>query len=65
MKMNEKDLGRATKLEFEGQRKRTICGIPNNIAPEILEGKMGLSYKEDNFPLEMIIYTLIIGKPPF
>ena len=33
------DFGLATKLEFEGDRKRTIWGTPNYIAPEILEGK--------------------------
>ena len=33
------DFGLATKLEFDGDRKRTICGTPNYIAPEILEGK--------------------------
>ena len=33
------DFGLATKLEFEGERKRTICGTPNYIAPEVLEGK--------------------------
>jgi polo-like kinase 1 len=33
------DFGLATKLEYEGERKNTICGTPNYIAPEILEGK--------------------------
>ena len=33
------DFGLATKLEFDGERKRTICGTPNYIAPEVLEGK--------------------------
>jgi len=59
------DFGLATKLEFDGERKRTICGTPNYIAPEILEGKQGHSYEVDVWSLGVIIYTLIIGKPPF
>lgn len=59
------DFGLATKLEFDGDRKRTICGTPNYIAPEILEGKNGHSYEVDTWSLGVIIYTLLIGKPPF
>ena len=59
------DFGLATKLEFDGDRKRTICGTPNYIAPEILEGKQGHSYEVDVWSLGVIIYTLLIGKPPF
>ena len=59
------DFGLATKLEFDGDRKRTICGTPNYIAPEILEGKSGHSYEVDVWSLGVIIYTLLIGKPPF
>lgn len=35
------DFGLATQLEFPGERKRTVCGTPNYIAPEILESKDG------------------------
>lgn len=59
------DFGLATKLDFDGERKRTICGTPNYIAPEVLEGKNGHSYEVDVWSLGVIIYTLIIGKPPF
>ena len=59
------DFGLATKLEFDGERKRTVCGTPNYIAPEILEGKTGHSYEVDIWSLGVIMYTLIIGKPPF
>lgn len=38
------DFGLAAKLEFQGERKRTICGTPNYIAPEVLEGKKGHSF---------------------
>jgi len=59
------DFGLATKLEFDGEKKRTICGTPNYIAPEILDGKVGHSYEVDIWSLGVIIYTLLVGKPPF
>ena len=59
------DFGLATKLDFDGEKKRTICGTPNYIAPEVLEGKSGHSYEVDIWSLGVIVYTLIIGKPPF
>jgi polo-like kinase 1 len=59
------DFGLATKLEFDGEKKRTICGTPNYIAPEVLDGKCGHSYEVDTWSLGVIIYTLLIGKPPY
>ena len=59
------DFGLATKLEFDGERKRTICGTPNYIAPEILDGRSGHSYEVDVWSLGVLIYTMAIGKPPF
>lgn len=52
-------------MAFNGERKRTICGTPNYIAPEILSGKNGHSYEVDVWSIGVIIYTLLIGKPPF
>lgn len=65
MQLKVGDFGLATKLEFEGDRKRTVCGTPNYIAPEILDGKQGHSYEVDIWSFGVILYTLIIGKPPF
>lgn len=59
------DFGLATKLEFEGEKKRTICGTPNYIAPEILDDKSGHSYPVDIWSLGVIIYTMLIGKVIF
>jgi polo-like kinase 1 len=55
----------ATKLEFDGEKKKSICGTSNYIAPEILEGKTGYSYEVDIWNLGVIMYTLLIGKSPF
>jgi polo-like kinase 1 len=65
MEIKMGDFGLATKLEYEGERKRTICGTPNYIAPEILEGKTGHSYEVDVWSLGVLAYTLLVGKPPF
>jgi len=65
MEVKVGDFGLAAKIDFDGERKRTICGTPNYIAPEVLEGKTGHSYEVDIWSLGVIIYTLIIGKPPF
>lgn len=66
-RMEEKigDFGLATKLEFDKEKRKTICGTPNYIAPEIISGKDGHSYEVDIWSLGVIIYTLLIGKPPF
>jgi len=65
MQIKMGDFGLAAKLEFDGEKKRTVCGTPNYIAPEILDGNIGHSYQVDVWSLGVVIYTLIIGKPPF
>jgi polo-like kinase 1 len=65
MEIKVGDFGLATKVEFEGEKKKTICGTPNYIAPEVLDGKIGHSYEVDNWSLGVIVYTLLVGKPPF
>ncbi|XP_022292480.1 serine/threonine-protein kinase PLK1-like [Crassostrea virginica] len=58
------DFGLATRVDYDGERKRTLCGTPNYIAPEVL-GKKGHSYEVDVWSLGCILYTLLVGKPPF
>ena len=58
------DFGLATKENYEGERKRTLCGTPNYIAPEVLT-KKGHSYEVDIWSIGCIMYTLLVGKPPF
>lgn len=44
---------------------RTLCGTPNYIAPEILSNKNGHSYGVDIWALGVILYTFLVGVPPF
>ena len=65
MEIKMGDFGLAAKLEFDGERKRTICGTPNYIAPEILDGRFGHSYEVDIWSFGVLMYTMLIGRPPF
>jgi polo-like kinase 1 len=65
MELKLGDFGLAAKLEFDNEKRHTVCGTPNYIAPEILENKIGHSYEVDIWSLGVVIYTLIIGRPPF
>eukprot|EP01080_Neovahlkampfia_damariscottae_P010186 gene10186-2605_t len=58
------DFGLASKLDFTGQRKKTLCGTPNYIAPEILKNE-GHGTEVDVWSIGVIIYTLLVGTPPF
>ena len=59
------DFGLASKLDYEGQKRKTICGTPNYIAPEVLDSKAGHGLEVDIWALGVILYTLLIGRPPF
>ncbi|KAJ3371986.1 Cell cycle serine/threonine-protein kinase cdc5/MSD2 [Kappamyces sp. JEL0680] len=60
------DFGLAAQIDHDGERKKTICGTPNYIAPEILfDTKNGHSFEVDIWSLGVVMYTLLIGKPPF
>ncbi|CUM66804.1 uncharacterized protein PRCAT00004486001 [Priceomyces carsonii] len=60
------DFGLATVLPSSDSRKYTICGTPNYIAPEVLGGKTsGHSFEVDIWAIGIMMYALLIGKPPF
>lgn len=66
MRIKIGDFGLAAKIQKDGERKRTICGTPNYIAPEVLfDTQNGHSYEVDIWSLGVIMFTLLVGKPPF
>ncbi len=42
-----------------------MCGTPNYIAPEIVEGVAGHSYEVDVWSTGVICFALLFGRPPF
>lgn len=65
MELKIGDFGLAAKVEYEGERKRTICGTPNYIAPEVLDSREGHSYEVDVWALGVMLYAMLLGRPPF
>lgn len=65
--MEEKigDFGLATKIEINGDRKRTLCGTPNYIAPEVIDERRGHSFEVDIWSLGVSIYAMLFGTLPF
>lgn len=63
------DFGLAAQLTFDGERKKTICGTPNYLAPEVLFEQMavggGHSYEVDSWSIGVILFTMLYGRPPF
>ena len=47
------------------RRRNPFAKHQNYIALDVLEGKSGRSYEVDVWSIGVIIYTLVIGKPPF
>eukprot|EP00826_Nyctotherus_ovalis_P034798 TRINITY_DN2927_c0_g2_i10.p1 TRINITY_DN2927_c0_g2~~TRINITY_DN2927_c0_g2_i10.p1 ORF type:complete len:435 (-),score=115.76 TRINITY_DN2927_c0_g2_i10:656-1891(-) len=58
------DFGLAARIA-EGEKRKTICGTPNYIAPEVLDSKVGHSYEADIWSIGILLYALLVGKPPF
>ncbi|KAJ3360681.1 Cell cycle serine/threonine-protein kinase cdc5/MSD2 [Allomyces javanicus] len=59
------DFGLAAELANPIQRKRTVCGTLNYIAPEVLLDAKGHSFEVDIYGVGVIMYTLLVGRPPF
>lgn len=62
------DLGLATKVTSSEEKRKTICGTPNYIAPEVIDGNKetrGHSFEVDIWSMGVILFTLLVGKPPY
>ena len=55
------DFGMALKLM---ERLYVKCGTPNYIAPEVLRGT-GYGFEVDIWAIGVVLYTLLLGAPPF
>eukprot|EP00826_Nyctotherus_ovalis_P021209 TRINITY_DN16802_c0_g2_i4.p1 TRINITY_DN16802_c0_g2~~TRINITY_DN16802_c0_g2_i4.p1 ORF type:complete len:314 (-),score=48.97 TRINITY_DN16802_c0_g2_i4:541-1482(-) len=64
MQLKIGDFGLAAKVE-EGVKRRTVCGTPNYMSPEVLNAQVGHSYETDVWSVGVIMYVLIIGRAPF
>eukprot|EP00795_Rhopilema_esculentum_P004744 gene4744-21045_t len=58
------DFGLAVKVVDKNKKEMSVCGTPNYIAPEVL-GKSGHSFEVDTWALGCVMYTLLVGRPPF
>ena len=65
MQVKVGDFGLASKLSHKNDKRKTICGTPNYLAPEFLEGNNEHGFKADVWSLGVLAYTMSIGKAPF
>nr|CAH0111943.1 unnamed protein product [Daphnia galeata] len=59
MELKIGDFGLATKLDFTGERKRTLCGTPNYISPEVL------NMEGHGFEVDVWSMGASVGRHPF
>ncbi len=59
------DFGLALIMKDQDERLTEFCGTPNYMAPEMVESKKGYSFEVDVWAIGVIMYMMLIGKPPF
>ncbi|ODV89930.1 hypothetical protein CANCADRAFT_1662 [Tortispora caseinolytica NRRL Y-17796] len=66
MRVKLGDFGMATQLTSDRELKKSICGTPNYMAPEILaKDSEGYSYPVDIWSIGCMMYTMFVGVAPF
>ena len=65
MQLKVGDFGLAAQVFHPGEKKKTVCGTPNYLAPEVLDANGGHSYEVDYWSIGVILYTMLYGRPPF
>lgn len=58
------DFGLACIHTHKMRRRKSVCGTPNYVAPEILTAE-GYSFPVDVWSAGVLLYSLLIGYPPF
>ena len=51
-------------IPFDDNRKTSLCGTPNFISPEVLNGQ-GHSVESELWSVGCVVYALLCGNPPF
>ena len=61
------DFGLACQLKDKNERRKSVCGTPNYLAPEMLETKKweGHNFGVDVWGFGIVIYVLLVGQAPF
>ncbi|XP_058794840.1 serine/threonine-protein kinase PLK4 [Phymastichus coffea] len=64
MQVKIADFGLATQLSRPDEKHLTMCGTPNFISPEVAT-RSSHGLEADVWGLGCMLYTLLVGKPPF
>lgn len=64
LKVKIADFGLATQLRRPDEKHMTLCGTPNYISPEVAS-RASHGLPVDVWGLGCMMYTLLVGKPPF
>lgn len=59
------DFGLSIKLRKGDYKRRTLCGTPSFMAPEIWMKDCGYSFEADVWALGIICYCILVGSVPF
>ncbi|RHZ46545.1 hypothetical protein Glove_615g24 [Diversispora epigaea] len=64
MRVKIGDFGLTAKLNLMGDKKTSMCGTVDYMAPEII-GRIGHSFEVDLWSIGVIMYIMLYGIPPF